>query len=175
MEQQTSSCTHTPRPWRLDLDERISVFGPDDRLITDPSLCSHVRGWPEIQANARLIAASPDLLKACEDFVIDCKRLFAAVDAHPEDRVSVDIAMALGDLHKTMEASSPVLSKARGGEVADEKKQSSSRMTMDARCQSCGTIWQSDLQAMLSDRGLVCPECGDDRVDVRASQEESTP
>lgn len=64
---------HTPGEWRV---RNNSVGGPfvssDSGTIADVRTCGgiHVGGpqHPETMANARLIAAAPDLLEACETF-----------------------------------------------------------------------------------------------------------
>ena len=62
---------HTPGPWQLDATERIytgkiirhngvQICRMIDQVTTDT---------PEVEANARLIAAAPDLLDACKKVV----------------------------------------------------------------------------------------------------------
>ena len=62
--------SHTPGPWEI-VDER-TVYGPpnehgSDRFICDvgDTLEALEGDCPEADANARLIAAAPDLLYAC--------------------------------------------------------------------------------------------------------------
>jgi hypothetical protein len=51
---------HTPGPWVAD---GVCINGPDGMI----GECGFgLRGDPEMQANARLMAAAPDLLAACE-------------------------------------------------------------------------------------------------------------
>jgi len=63
---------HTPGPWRVAVGNRLEIRGPKDEI-----------GWPvpvaynvglhtdEVaQANARLIAAAPQLLQALHDLVV---------------------------------------------------------------------------------------------------------
>lgn len=66
---------HTPGPWKLgpaDNDSQLTILGPRDG-------CSHeviarMPGeyrrnhavWPKVEANARLIAAAPELLRICD-------------------------------------------------------------------------------------------------------------
>lgn len=60
---------HTPAPWHY--SEEVSrhgtrlVFGPDNHLVADAGRV-HQRTDVETEANARLIAAAPDLLKKLE-------------------------------------------------------------------------------------------------------------
>jgi hypothetical protein len=68
------SGTHTPGPWRADCggsgNQRggFSVTAANDGVV----ICGRM-GWPhcadESEANARLIAAAPDLLAACKALV----------------------------------------------------------------------------------------------------------
>jgi hypothetical protein len=48
---------HTPGPWKLD---GYTVMKGLDTIAVCPN------GWSDDEANARLIAAAPDLLKACQ-------------------------------------------------------------------------------------------------------------
>jgi len=54
---------HTPGPWRAD---RGSVIGPDGLSIASTGNSSRARYPAERGANARLMAAAPSLLVACE-------------------------------------------------------------------------------------------------------------
>jgi hypothetical protein len=59
---------HTPGPWSTGI-----VFGFTE--VVAPTLnVANIRGStiPEQEANARLIAAAPDLLEACAEFVRKC-------------------------------------------------------------------------------------------------------
>ena len=59
---------HTPAPWRVAFGNRLEVHGPNDEIgwpasiVFNAGLCTS----EEAQANARLIAAAPDLLDMCE-------------------------------------------------------------------------------------------------------------
>ena len=55
---------HTPGPWVKDMNE---VYGPENLPVAD---CNG-RTVQECNANARLIAASPDLLEALEGLVLE--------------------------------------------------------------------------------------------------------
>ena len=61
---------HTPGPWTLEPSPKggFNVLDPDKNV---PGICrTYARfGEPEDTANARLIAAAPDLLKALKDAV----------------------------------------------------------------------------------------------------------
>ena len=93
MKNQKTSSAHTPAPWTVLVDEYmencISVGSDDDMTVV-----AHVTGIvAESKANAKLIAAAPELLWACEfalatlnwrlgknggsvkgDMLTDCKR-----------------------------------------------------------------------------------------------------
>jgi hypothetical protein len=60
--------THTPGPWRVEISNKspsLNIVGannyPIGRIPCTPSICS------DDEANARLIAAAPDLLSALRD------------------------------------------------------------------------------------------------------------
>lgn len=61
--------SHTPGPWKNERNGNYwSVLGPDRNLhgdgITSSPVAAIVQTSPEAAANARLIAAAPDLLNA---------------------------------------------------------------------------------------------------------------
>ena len=62
--------THTPKPWIIGKYATTSITGPNDRHVaTTGGYQSNVDGLKvlaENEANARLIAAAPDLLEALE-------------------------------------------------------------------------------------------------------------
>ena len=66
----TTVATHTPGPWRTDGlydGPRVYVAGPDDITV---ARCNHAeRTNEQAEANARLIAAAPELLAALRDFL----------------------------------------------------------------------------------------------------------
>ncbi len=66
---------HTPGPWEAHLDEAYFVTGPDRGRV---AIMTHLKGahglggrrsGDESAANARLIAAAPDLLEALTDLL----------------------------------------------------------------------------------------------------------
>lgn len=74
-----SGAKHTPGPWAVALRKgQIATQGPaTEWLATMPHSASGGFGLTdvrEIAANARLIAAAPDLLAACQEFVrkVEC-------------------------------------------------------------------------------------------------------
>ena len=61
--------THTPGPWKIEMRTRSGEFVRTTHITgTDGSHLANV-GPCSIDANARLIAAAPDLLAALEDIV----------------------------------------------------------------------------------------------------------
>jgi hypothetical protein len=60
---------HTPAPWRVAFGNRLEIHGPKDEIgwpksiVYNAGLCTD----EEAQANARLIAAAPELLQALDD------------------------------------------------------------------------------------------------------------
>lgn len=65
-----SESRHTPGPWTVDIDGEfegfINVYGGDSLEILVKGTLSDERSDDESIANARLIAAAPDLLEACK-------------------------------------------------------------------------------------------------------------
>ena len=59
---------HTPGPWRAQFREVTSAVASDGRVASLSQLNRVRRREPdEVAANARLIAAAPDMLEALED------------------------------------------------------------------------------------------------------------
>lgn len=68
--------THTPGPWRVDKRGEVSVQGPDSFMVADCEILSIRPNAPtgeRCRANARLIAAAPDMLAALRDIVLFCE------------------------------------------------------------------------------------------------------
>ena len=62
---------HTPGPWLADPDDRAGMewnIHIGRRNDPDERICFMTSDGP-VEANARLIAAAPDLLEACQAFV----------------------------------------------------------------------------------------------------------
>lgn len=66
---------HTPGPWAYRLTETYAVLGPDGGRV---AICTNLKGQHglggrresnEVAANARLIAAAPELLEALQAMV----------------------------------------------------------------------------------------------------------
>ena len=88
---------HTPGPWRIG-DAGFTVFGPPK-----PGALAETIAPVKSRANARLIAAAPDMLEAC--------RLFIAYDDAAFD---YDNAAAIYD--KARAAARAAIAKATGGQ-----------------------------------------------------------
>lgn len=68
--------SHTPGPWKVDEDGFVWGYLPGSHMKEPRFLIAQVRGWGYMQymqggeqihaANARLIAAAPELLEVCE-------------------------------------------------------------------------------------------------------------
>ena len=80
---------HTPGPWHL----KLGQYGAPHEIAWEPGKSygqiakvmtrsfaelPEAKSEAEIEANARLIAAAPDLLEAAERFI-------ASIDSHPQD------------------------------------------------------------------------------------------
>ena len=56
---------HTPGPWREEDGRYVYGASPCNHCIVDTMAAPMIESDEEAQANARLIAAAPDLLEAC--------------------------------------------------------------------------------------------------------------
>jgi hypothetical protein len=61
--------THTPGPWEVNPADKDQVWGTGERAVR----LAQAIHWPkhDAEANARLIAAAPELLAALNEFVAD--------------------------------------------------------------------------------------------------------
>ena len=86
---------HTPAPWRLNAGNETLVMGSNQRPIARAE-CGGTAGigLAEAEANARLIAAAPELVEALLG-VIDCAGLTALPGYRPELDQAVSNARAL--------------------------------------------------------------------------------
>lgn len=75
--------SHTPGPWRADIHKRHAIGSPFGVIFPPKGNCpiatvldDTIAGYEYsiAESNARLIAAAPDLLEACKEFVrkVDC-------------------------------------------------------------------------------------------------------
>lgn len=73
---------HTPGPWHVGETATTIVFASDHYAVCDAKVFHHVRDDSEPAANARLIAAAPDLLAALRLFLAD-ERFQVTVGGNP--------------------------------------------------------------------------------------------
>ena len=101
--------THTQGPWKVAFGDRLEIHGKKDR-IGWPSVIVHNVGLctdAESLANARLIAAAPEMLAALESLAIGLSP--ASVDMQRE---------TLADLCRVCrEVAENALAKVKGGEA----------------------------------------------------------
>ena len=94
------SAQHTPGPWRINLDCETMISncldGAEAADICEVSEWSQVF-WEERNANARLIAAAPELLEALESARgVLIEHYAAQENDYPLDRINAAIAKARG-------------------------------------------------------------------------------
>lgn len=87
--------SYTKGPWKYDRqladtgDKETAMYGRSKELHEPVCIIPHdditEKGYEEVQANARLIAASPDLLQVCKDFVL-------LADLHDWEGAAIDHA-----------------------------------------------------------------------------------
>ena len=111
------SLQHTPGPWIISADpmhfyslttviggkESHQKNGPPQQMIVQVGGFAE---WQEAEANARLIAAAPDLLEAAQRFVEVMDESFD----HP------DTASEIDKLNKVADAARAAIAKAAGGQ-----------------------------------------------------------
>lgn len=73
---------HTPAPWVLDANDNTRVRHRDPKTGMTVAVVSLAKSLERAEADARLIAAAPDLLEAL--------RLYDVCDAMPSDRGGKD-------------------------------------------------------------------------------------
>jgi len=74
-----SEQTHTPSPWRADIDEEGFVWNvsTEQRIICvfySEGEIKPAKQMENAESNARLIAAAPDLLESCKSLLRHCGR-----------------------------------------------------------------------------------------------------
>lgn len=98
----------TPGPWRLSLTDDTTVIGPDHQEIAEAMGDYEDDDMlPEVEANARLIAAAPDLYTALEE-------ASALVDALSGGRGNLRLRGQYISLEEAIARARAALSKARG-------------------------------------------------------------
>ena len=83
---------HTPGPWYIDCQNESAAIGY--RAIVDNEGYTICNPSPMGQADARLIAAAPDLLAALENMVSHFPHWAAQIDMKQIDRDAVGMARA---------------------------------------------------------------------------------
>ena len=94
---------HTPGPWFV-FPNGHCVGGPTGLLDADPNektagvaMCGmRLRTEEEIEANARLIAAAPDLLAACEDYLRELQS-WSESNTPPTDSTMAELRQRTAD------------------------------------------------------------------------------
>ena len=119
---------HTPEPWfvpdqtwaretRIEVEDGIACPGSGGAMSYTTTVCT--LGWnsttPEWEANARLIAAAPDLLEALAPFA-DQARHHAADAPEWRDSDTVSAVISIGDLRRARAA----IARATGEKEAKE-------------------------------------------------------
>lgn len=85
---------HTPAPWRPVLGSLVRVFAGDKVVCGVHKIGRHSTDRLDegtIEANARLIAAAPDLLAACEEMLPLLERALALVPPLPSPHPAIDM------------------------------------------------------------------------------------
>tara|TARA_R100001230_G_C5653275_1_gene158226 strand:- start:432 stop:770 length:339 start_codon:yes stop_codon:yes gene_type:complete len=111
MDTKEKHATHTPGPWQIEDCTPGESTGLRFEVGTKDSVIARTTdGWKEAHANARLIAAAPELLEQCKLFE---KVLKAIGDMGYKDEI--DLLDSHSWLMRTMELRE-VLAKVEGGE-----------------------------------------------------------
>lgn len=89
----TTRATHTPGPWRIarTSDGREVIAEDAGQILTIAYAQAYLhKASPddEARANARLIAAAPALLKACEAIITDLERFVSRQGPGPDARLA---------------------------------------------------------------------------------------
>jgi hypothetical protein len=98
--------THTPGPWLI--ESKVYVCGGECCVAVTETYSAMQKLSPEQrEANARLIAAAPELLEACQEFVKHikslgtdtekCRYLSMALNCRAGDLIENAIAKATGE------------------------------------------------------------------------------
>lgn len=89
---------HTPGPWRIEDKERILSDCPEFRIMCSDGYIAGVDSTrAENAANARLIAAAPELLEALEAIIASADAGNAAILNRLLDQARAAIAKARGE------------------------------------------------------------------------------
>lgn len=88
--------SHTPGPWDVEPKGSRNFVDGADGLAVAYLGWAGVRERSEIEANARLIAAAPDLLAALYSIATDPSAIYSGANAHIGDIARAAIAKATG-------------------------------------------------------------------------------
>lgn len=99
---ETTAASHTPGPWVVNDRFYVCTAAPTPEFIADCATDSSVeREYAIDEANARLIAAAPDLLAACkkadESIVQLCRMICVLSGGNSKKARAVDFAEAVRD------------------------------------------------------------------------------
>lgn len=90
----TRESAHTPGPWGIDLDDDwVDIHDSEDDLIARMWMHPYPRNLQDIEDNARLIAAAPELLDAVERLEAGV-RLWTSRGVSDEDMKAAQAAIA---------------------------------------------------------------------------------
>ena len=90
---------HTPGPWKWGADVRLTyedLYEHSVQLGSDSeTVVLHQANWPVSKANAHLLAASPDLLAACQN-ILKCDNTACRPRIHDYEMIRAAVAKATG-------------------------------------------------------------------------------
>ena len=89
-----SKTKHTPGPWKTSYTN-ISVVTAENGAVV--ARASKLNGLMNLQANARLIAAAPDLLEALQTVVANAPDPYCAITRFIDAQCRAAIAKATGE------------------------------------------------------------------------------
>ena len=103
-----STATHTPGPWTCTIDdEGFNVFQDDPKHPGNGDHIMCIAGNPESEANARLIAAAPELLAALRDTL-------ESLECHEQDCQRDGLKNAAKAARRQIDAARAAIAKAEG-------------------------------------------------------------
>lgn len=101
---------HTPGPWKVSQNVSRHVVGPNGGIVTCGELTWDGPGSSAVaDANARLIAAAPELLEALRRMEVAANTV-----AYCHDKHRGNFAAALSEMESDAEAARAVIAKATG-------------------------------------------------------------
>ncbi len=100
----------TPGPWEFEAEPAVGVFVHDAQGTVAEIMCDQTRIDDRTAiANARLIAAAPELVDALENLVIDANTVDACYSRNPGN-----FALALQTMRESIEQARAAIDKATG-------------------------------------------------------------